>query len=70
MELGDIVIIAGVPLNEQRLVVRGRDLRDGRATLQAAGVRPESTVQLLLRLRGGGASKVTRSERHNFTSVM
>lgn len=60
MDLCTIVIIAGVPVNEQRLVVGGRDLRDGRATLRAVGVRPESTVQLLLRVRGGGSSKVTR----------
>ena len=45
--------IEGIPLNQQRLVFSGKQMEDPR-TLRHYNVRNNSTVSLLLRLRGGG----------------
>lgn len=42
----------GIPLDEQRLVFAGKILADGH-TLCSLNVTPTSTLQLVLRLRGG-----------------
>ena len=59
----------GIPAKHQRFIFEGKQLSNSPKTLGDYGVQKDSTVQLLLRLRGGGAVPASVPCKNSFVDI-